>query len=336
MTASVLVPIRNEIAHIDRTVDGLLAQDFAEPVEFLLIDGDSTDGTRERLTELMARDPRLRVLRNPARTIPAALNRGLHAATGEFIVRMDAHTRYPPEYVRLGVERVRRGDVASASGSALPAGGGRWSRRVALALGTWLGTGGPAFRYAVDDEVDVPSGFTGVWRRDTIERCGGWDERWPVNEDAEMAARVRALGGRIVCVPAMAAEYAPRDGLRALAAQYGRYGFYRAKTARRHPDTLRLPHLLPPAVVATTLGAGVPGVTGRACRGALVAYLTCVAGTAARAAGGVPVRDVLALPVVLVTMHLSWGGGYLAGAVRFRALRRRAVAAALREALRRR
>jgi glycosyltransferase involved in cell wall biosynthesis len=221
---SVVIPIRNEIAHIGETLDAARRQDFEGSVEFLLVDGESDDGTREVLAEVAAADPRFRVLDNPARRTPNALNTGLRAARGRYLVRMDAHTLYPADYISQGVERLRRGGVDWVTGPALPAGKGEGSQTVAQALSTWLGVGAATFRKDVGDEVVVDTGFAGVMERRFLERLGGWDDAWPINQDAELAARVREHGGTIVCIPQMAADYVPRDTLKGLARQYWRYG----------------------------------------------------------------------------------------------------------------
>jgi len=138
--------------------------------------------------------------------------------------------------------------VAWVSGPQLPVAAGGRTRDVVAALGTRLGVGGAEFRRAAGEKV-VDSGFTGVLRADLLPHLGGWDEEWHINEDGEIAARVRAAGGRIVCVPEMAADYVPRGTLRGLAVQYHRYGMYRCKTARRHPSALRRTHLVPPVLL---------------------------------------------------------------------------------------
>jgi succinoglycan biosynthesis protein ExoA len=340
---SVLVPVLDEEAHIRDTVATMQAQEFPGQLEFLFVDGRSTDRTRQLLEELRATDPRIHLLDNPARRTPQALNIGLRGARGEFVARMDAHTRYPPDYLARGVERLRAGGVAHVSGPQLAEGLGRWSRRVALALSTRLGTGGAGFRHPSADEIEVDSGFTGVWRRATLEHHGGWDEDWPQNQDAELAARIGAAGGRSVCVPAMAAGYVPRDSPRALARQYWRYGKYRAKTSGRHPQTMRRSHLFPPALALCVVLALLPLRAGRLARAALVAYVlalvwggvsamrapapasatapadAAVPGTATASAterSGSP-ADVLPIAFVLAVMHLAWGFGFLAGCLRF-------------------
>ena len=310
---SVLIPVRNEAAHLRDVVAAMQAQDFDGTYELLFVDGRSDDGSRAILEAVAAADPRVRVLDNPARRTPHALNLALRAARGRVIARMDAHARYPPDYLARGVERLRRGDVDLVTGPALAEGHGRWSRRVALALSTRLGTGGADFRHNAEQEFEVDSGFAGLWRRETLERLGGWDEGWVNDQDFELAARIRKDGGRIVCVPAMAAGYFPRESLRALAEQYHRYGFYRVKTSLRHPESLRRSHVLPPGLVlAVAAAAAAPRPLRLAARAGVAAYAAGVLATSARELRATP-ADAAALPLVFATMHLSWGVGFLRG-----------------------
>ena len=294
------------------------AQRFDGEVEFLFVDGRSEDRTVEILEKLAAEDPRIRILDNPARITPVGLNVGLRAARGEVIARMDAHTHYPPDYLARGVERLRRGGADHVSGPQLPHGVGKWSRRVALALSTRLGTGGAAFRWESEDEIEVDSGFTGLWLRSTLERQGGWDEGWWNDQDSELAARIRASGGRIVCLPSMAAQYIPRDSLRTLARQYWRYGFYRAKTSGRHPESMRRSHLLPPGLVVTLAFALLlRGPFAWIPRIGVLGYLASVGTVSAGQARPGQRGDAAFLPLVFATMHVSWGLGFIAGSLRW-------------------
>jgi hypothetical protein len=170
------------------------------------------------------------------------------------------------------VARFEAGGVECVSGPQEPHGEDDWSRRIAMALRTRLGIGGASFRNP-RDEIEVDTAFTGVWLRSTLIGLGGWDEAWPINEDAELAARIRERGGRYVSIPEMAARYVPRRSLGALALQYWRYGKYREKTARAHPIGLRRSHILPPGVVLVTACAllAPPQASRRARRG-LTAY----------------------------------------------------------------
>jgi glycosyltransferase involved in cell wall biosynthesis len=322
---TVLVPVRNEGAVLRETAPTILGQRFDGRVEFLFLEGRSTDATRAILDELTAGDDRVRVVDNPSGDLASALQIGLPLARGEFVAKMDAHTFFPPAYLQAGVDRLRRGDVAWVSGPPVPRPVGAWSRRVALALSTWLGVGGSvkwprSFDGAGSDELALDTGvFSGVWRREVLTGLGGWDPGWPSNEDAELASRFLAAGERIVGLRDMAAEYVPRDSLRGLWRQYWGYGCYRIRTARRHHRSLRRSHVMPPTVTLALAAAVVaPRPVRTAARAATGAYAGALAVTAAQVArGGAPLGDAAALPAVLATMHVGYGAGMLAGARRF-------------------
>lgn len=323
MDISVLVPVLDEERHIRETVAAMQAQRFDGTIELLYADGGSEDRTREILLELAASDPRIRVLDNPRRRTASGLNVCLREACGEFVARMDAHTFYADRYLATGVERLRHGDTEWVSGPAVPRPVGAVSRAVALALASWLGRGGSrkwSDDMATAEERELDTGvFGGVWRRATVLEAGGWDERWPINQDSEMASRFLERGARLVCLPEMAGYYVPRDSVAALARQYFRYGFYRARTFRRHPHSMRRSHLIAPALAFTLVVAVVaPRSLRRASRLALAAYLAAVTVTGARATTrqGERLEGVL-LAAILPVMHFGWGFGMLAGALRF-------------------
>jgi succinoglycan biosynthesis protein ExoA len=323
---SVLVPVLDEGRHIREAVRRMTAQQFDGAVEFLFADGRSSDDTRAQLERLAQADSRIRVLDNPRRGTASGLNVCLREARGTYVARMDAHTLYPPRYLQLGVERLRRGGVAWVAGPQVPQPGGRVSTAVAAALGTRLGRGGSR-RWADADgnseeghasEYELDTGvFCGVWRRADVLAHGGWDEGWPRNQDSELAARFLAAGQRIVCVPAMGARYIPRDSIPALWRQYRGYGQYRARTARRHPASLRRSAVLPPLVVLDALVAlAAPRLFCRVARVTLLVYGAALMGAAAETARRW--RDPAALvPVVLATMHFAHGVGFLEGACRW-------------------
>jgi succinoglycan biosynthesis protein ExoA len=322
---TVITPVRDEGAVISATAEAITTQRFDGSAEFLFVDGRSTDDTRAQLERLAAADPRVRILDNPQGDLASALTIGLAHARGEFVAKMDAHTYFPSDYLQLGVDRLRAGGTDWVSGPPIPHGIDAGSRRVALALGTWMGVGGSAkwARTFADDaakEVELDTGvFSGVWRRSLLLELGGWDPEWPVNEDSELASRYLERGGRILCLGGMGARYVPRSTLRGLGRQYGRYGYFRAKTAGRHARSLRRSHLMPPALVLTALAALVlPRPLRAAARAALGAYAVGVIAASVQAARESPdAREAALLPAVFAVMHGSWGAGFLWGCVRF-------------------
>jgi glycosyltransferase involved in cell wall biosynthesis len=315
---SVLVPVLNEAADIEETVRAMLDQRYPGTFELVIADGGSTDGTREKLAALAAGEPRIRVFDNPRRGTASGLNVCLREARGTYVARMDAHTFFPVDYLARGVARLKQGGTTWVAGPQRALGQGAVSRAVVASLDSPLGRGGgkrwgaggvDAPEYELDTGV-----FCGVWRREDVVRHGGWDEGWPRNQDSEMAARFLRAGERIVCVPAMAADYLPRATIKSLFRQYRLYGVYRARTALRHPTSLRRSALLPPALVTTAAGAVVtPPPVRTLARAGVFAYLAAVFSATARIAVRGRARDALLVPVVLPTMHAAHGIGFFQG-----------------------
>lgn len=320
---SVLMPVLDEERHIVASVAAMRRQSFPGRLEFLVVDGGSSDRTPAILAELAREEPRMRVLENPRRATPSGLNLALAHARGRWVARMDAHTEYPDDYVALGVRRLERGDTAWVSGPAIPTGSGPVSRAVALALRTPLGRGGSrkwtAGRTSTNGEFELDAGvFAGVWAREALLDYGGWDEEWLRNQDSEMAGRFLARGEKLICLPGMASEYTPRDSIASLWRQYLEYGEYREKTAVRHPRTMRRSHLLIPAVVLTAgAAASSPGPVRRAARGGVWIYAAALAGAGLRATReAADARDAALVPVALAVMHVAFGIGFLRGVKR--------------------
>lgn len=318
-TVSVLIPVLNEGRVLERTVPTMLAQRVDGEIEFLFAEGRSRDDSRALLERFAARDRRVRVLDNPTGRTPDGLNIAFVHARGDFIARMDAHCFYRETYLADGIARLRRGDVAWVAGPAVPRADGGFSGTVALALCSPLGRG-PSRRLARPDaaaqrECELDTGvFAGVWQRSVLARHGGWDPRWLRNQDSELAARFLKDGERIVSLPSMAAEYAPRRTLPAFIRQYHDYGRYRAMTLARHPLARRHSHALAPTLVgAMALSARGPRFVRAPARVAVGAYATAVAVETTRAARVAPLRDALGLPLAFVAMHVGWGVGLWRG-----------------------
>jgi len=335
---SVLVPVLNEGRTIREVVRAMTAQRFDGTVEFLFADGRSSDDTKARLEELGHEDSRIRVLDNPRRGVASGLNVCLRAARGRYVARMDGHALYPPTYLRDGVERLMKAGagsgqsgVAWVAGPQVPAPRGRVTTATAAALGTSLGRGGSrrwAGAKGAAGEYELDTGvFCGVWRREDVLAKGGWDEGWLCNEDSELAARFHDAGQRIVCLPSMAASYMPRATLPALWGQYRLYGVYRARTARRHPLSLRRSAVLPPLLVLDTAASVAgPGRVRRLARVGLWAYVAILlaataqawrAGREANLTGGSDMGAYTLVPVVMVVMHVAHGVGFLEGCARW-------------------
>lgn len=321
---SILTPVYNEERHIAASIAAMRRQQCDGELEFILVDGRSSDRTREMIEAVAREDSRIRLFDNPRRSVSSGLNVALRHARGRWVARMDAHTVYPDDYVARGIARLKEGGTRWVSGPQLPRGDSTVSRAVAMALGSPLGRGGSR-KWGSDErrtgtEFELDSGvFAGVWSRETLLEYGGWDERWPQNEDSEMAARFIERGERLICLPEMSAEYVPRGTLKGLWRQYRAYGRYRTRTAVAHPTSMRRSHLLAPGVVVA-LGAALvaPRRLRLAARAGVGIWTLALLGTGAKAlADGQPAAESALIPAVIATMHLGHGVGALEGVGRY-------------------
>jgi glycosyltransferase involved in cell wall biosynthesis len=246
---SVVMPVRNEAALMADSLGAVLAQDYpADRMEVIVVDGNSTDGTRQALEELQRSERRLILLFNPAQIVPAALNIGIVAARGEIVIRVDAHTVIAPDYVEKCVKYLKRGDAQNVGGLMRPVGRTYFGFSVALATSSPFGIGGSKFHYSEKEQFS-DTVYLGAYRREVFDRIGLFDEEFVCNQDYELNYRLRAAGGRILCTPQIRSTYFCRESPRALFRQYFYYGFWKVRTLAKHPRSLRIRQLVAPAFV---------------------------------------------------------------------------------------
>lgn len=319
---SIVIPMRNEGPTIKRCLGSVLRQDYPEGfMEVLVADGRSTDDSRSKVEQIAQHDARVRIIDNPAQIVPAALNRAIRAATGEIVVRVDGHTEVASDYVRRAVECLERTGAQVVGGPMRCAGGGLVGDAIAMATSSRFGIGNSYFHYG-DREREVDSVYMGVFRRSVFEAVGWFDEELVCNQDDEFNYRVRRAGGRVVMCPRIRSLYRNRTSLRALARQYWRYGYYKARVLQKHPQTMSWRHAVPPLFVLAVVGSFClwpAGGWGKV----PFALLTASYGAAAAAAAAGNLRRQGAavaciLPLVFATIHIAWGTGMLTGLWKFR------------------
>lgn len=314
--ASVVVPILNEARTIDETIESIAGQSYSN-IEILAVDGGSDDGTAEKLRAWIDRDQRVRVLANPAKSIPAALNVGLRNARGSYFVRVDAHSTIPEDYVERMVHHLESGGVDGVGAKKVAVGSPPSGSAIAAVLSSPFGVGGSAYHYAtsVQETDHVPFG---AYRVECARSLGGWDERLVANEDYEFDVRVRAAGGKLLLDPTIEVAWKSRSRIGEFAAQYRRYGRGKADVAVLHPSEIRIRHAAPPVAVAGLLvglaiAPWIPWLTGLA----IVGYALVVSLMALPIARRLEAwKDRLKVPIVLAVMQLSWGLGVWQGLFR--------------------
>jgi succinoglycan biosynthesis protein ExoA len=258
MRICLIMPIYNESANLPDVLASLDRQTIDHGRLFLIaVDGESTDGSADIVRAWLSRsDIDGIVLENPRRAIPTSLNLGIEQTReDDFIVRLDAHTTYGASYIEdlMRAFEVAPADVVCIGGPQRPGKQTGFDREVVAALLTNpMGLGGADFRTSRAPRYCL-SPYLGAWRPGTFRVIGGYDESSLGDEDTELAARLLSHGMRSWCIP-LESEYRVTKGLLATARQWGRYGFWKARTLRRHPRILRPRHLAPPLAIFACLG----------------------------------------------------------------------------------
>jgi succinoglycan biosynthesis protein ExoA len=306
-TVSVVVPVRNEGRHLTHAVASILTQEY--PIEFdvCLAVAPSNDDTVEIADALVAADPRVSVVANPAGVTPAGLNAAIGATTGSIVVRVDGHSELSPGYIRRAVETMCRTGAVNVGGRQVPKPETPFEEAVAAATTSWMGTGGATYRVGgIEGPVDTV--YLGVFDRAAGDVVGWFDEALIRNQDYELNIRLRKAGGRVWFDPELWVGYRPRGTWTALAKQYYEYGFWKAEVLRKHPDSLRPRQVAPALVTAAVIGGTAIAGTGRfRWFGVPTAYVA-VCAVLARRTSSSWVR-ALALTRILGAMHLCWGIG---------------------------
>jgi len=325
---SVIMPVRNAERNLAESVGYVLSQNYPGELELVLAVGPSKDRTEEIADKLAAADRRITVVANPSGQIPNALNAAVRASRNPVIVRADVRSRLPAGYIAAVVRTLCRTGAANVGGVMAAEGITPFQQAVAWAMTSPAGVGSAPFHVG-GNEGPSDSVYLGAFRREVIEEVGGYDEHYLRGEDWEMNYRIRQAGGLVWFQPQLRVTYRPRSTIGEIASQYFMYGRWRRAVAWRHAGTISLRYLAPPAtVIALLLGtlAGFAGLasladqTGTWWQWLLTAgliiplgYVIGVLAVTAKAGrdGRLSGRAVSWLPVILATMHICWGIGFL-------------------------
>jgi succinoglycan biosynthesis protein ExoA len=324
---SYVMPVYNEIHYVEAAVSSILGQDYDGPVELVLALAPSTDGTDELVHRMAAGDERITVVDNPGMHIPIGLNRAIAAARHPVVIRVDAHTQLEPDYTKRGVAEL--GDVGAANLGGIMVATGRpgFQAAVARAYNSRLGLGGASYHHVHAQPGPAESAYLGIMKVAAVREIGGFDESVRRGEDWEMNFRLRKAGHLVWLDPSLRVTYWPRDTWNKLARQFLSTGIWRGELARRLGAKNPLRFFAPPVLVANLVVAlvvallQVTGVlSGTVGWIASLVYLgplayVAVLGVAAATTTG-SLLDRLRYVVVLATMHVCWGAGFLLGSTR--------------------
>ncbi|WP_234988107.1 glycosyltransferase [Demequina sp. NBRC 110056] len=316
---SVIMPVRNEAAELAASVAAVLASGYPGKVEVVIAVGPSEDGTEGIAAEL-AEAPEVTVVANPSGRTPDGLNAAIAASAHDVVVRMDGHAHMPVGYIDLAVDALRRTGAGNVGGRMVPTADAPFGAAVAVAMSSRWGLGGAGHRQG-GTEGEAASVYLGSFRRGALESVGGYDTHFTRAQDWELNFRLRAAGYGVWFVPAMAVPYTPRSSWRALVRQFFTSGQWRREVIRTHPQSRSLRYLAAPLATIAVAGGIILGALGAILQSpwllAAMAipglYVLGVLGASALLLPRTGLAAGLRMPLVLATMHLAWGSGFVCG-----------------------
>lgn len=248
---TVIIPTYNEEEYVEKCLESLLQQSYPQNcIEILVIDGGSTDKTRQLVLNYSNKCKNIRMINNPKKVQVTALNIGIVHALGEIIVMLGAHAIYDKEYVSECVYLLKNKDASNVGGVQKAIAIDYVGKSIALAMSHPFGVGNAYFRY-LDKEIYVDSVFGGALWKKTLIDLGGFNESYSINEDYELNYRIRKSGGKILLSPRIKCKYFARNSLIKLFKQYFLYGQWKVKTLKEHPDSVMYRQIIPLLFVVT-------------------------------------------------------------------------------------
>ncbi len=319
---SIILPIRNEARYITRSLSAVMGQDYlADHMEVIVVDGMSTDGTREIINSFQARYPNVQVIDNPSKIVPTGLNAAIERASGEVFIRVDGHCEINRDYVRRCVEHLQNDGVDGVGGPIETVGETSLARIIAVAMSSPFGVGNSAFRTVKNRTMLADTIAFPAYTRSIMEQVGHFDEELVRNQDDDYNYRLRKIGAKILLAADVRSRYYSRSSIHSLWRQYFQYGYWKVRVMQKATRQMRLRQFVPALFVATLvlslLITPLSLMAGWVFALTLGSYALANIGASVLTARKQDWRLLLALPLCFATLHLAFGFGFLAGLVRF-------------------
>ena len=309
LPVSVILPILNEERDLNQCITAILQQDYPADIEIILALGPSIDKTTIIAEKLSAADKRIKLVNNPTGQTATGLNLAINISSYEILCRIDGHSEISRTYIKTAVEIMNNQGAVNVGGLMFADSNNGLQRTIAQAMRSKLGVGSSKF-HTGGSAGESETVYLGTFKKSAVVAAGGFDERYIRAQDWELNHRLRKNGGLIWFDPRLVVTYRPRNTFRKLAKQYFQYGRWRRVITRQHQNTVNFRYLAPPiAVLVILLSIFFAVLINPVFITPILIYF------ASLVAGGVfigkKITDKLLMPLVLATMHISWGIGFI-------------------------
>jgi len=313
---SVIIPVFNEEKTIVQCLSSLLNGEYPlQKMEFIIADGNSTDGTRQQIERFVKEHPdvKIKVITNTMRTQGHGLNAAVEITNNQsqIVVRADAHSIYPRNYIWNCINTLLSIGADNIGGVMVPRGLKPFQRAVAFCMTHPLGVGNAKFHLG-NFSGYVDTVYLGTFKKEVFKKAGLFDPAMTPNEDAELNMRIIESGGKIYLDKNIRVEYFPRGSIKKLIQQYFRYGQGRCRTFKKHKKFTSIRQVIPPLWLIFTLFCLILGITvSQLFLIPLAGYILIIFATSFSGTFSHKDPSILLAPVSFFIMHYAWGAGFI-------------------------
>jgi cellulose synthase/poly-beta-1,6-N-acetylglucosamine synthase-like glycosyltransferase len=322
---SVVVPCRNEEQFITICVSSLLANDYpSDRLEIIVVDGISEDRTSAIVESFVRGSPIVKLLENPKKIMPAAVNLGIQYASGKVIMIVGAHARVAPDYISRCVDCLLKCGADNVGGvmDTVPQQGGLVGMAIVASLSHRFGVGNAYFRIRSDQPRWVDTVFGGCYRKEVFDKIGHFNERLLCTQDMEFNRRLVKSGGKILLVPDIICCYYARSDIKSFWNHNFRNGVWTILPfVYTDVIPIRLRHVVPLVFVTSVIGSAILAMRVELFLWLLLVilgsyFVTSIVASIQIAWRKRDFRFFILMPLLFSMLHFGYGFGSACGAIK--------------------
>lgn len=317
LSFSIVIPCYNEKHYIKNCINSIFKQKYPQNlIEIIIVDGFSNDGTRQIIQDLMISNTNIKLLDNKFRKTPQALNIGIKNSTKELVVILGAHAELDENFIALNNKFQLEKNVKVTGGTQTNLGKNFTQKLIGITMQLPFAMASAKYRWS-NKEQYVDTVVYAAYRRELFDELGFFEENFTISEDAEFNWRVRQKGYKIFYSPEIKSYYYPRESVASFVKQIFRYGILRVNVLKKHFDSLKLFHIIPPIFVIVLFTLIVLTILNPQKFSWLILFLVFyflinILSSVSKIKSK-NIAYYFIVPFLIFLMHLSWGTGFLIG-----------------------
>lgn len=316
---SIVIPTLNEEDYISECIDSILDQTYdIDLIEIVIVDGDSTDKTIEIVNSYKQKHFHILVLTNPLKRTPISLNIGIKNSTGDVAVILGAHTKIDKDFVKLNNKYLIEQNVKVTGGTQINVGKSFSQRLIASVMEMPFAMASASYRWSKKAQF-VDTVVYAAYKKELFEELGYFEEKFAISEDAEMNWRIRQAGYKIYFSPDIKTYYYPRNSITRFIKQMFRYGILRVNVLKKHLNAVKLFHFIPPIFVMTIITLLILSLINSDFINLLFlilgVYFVINILASLKKLGWKKWFQFPVVSLMVFSMHIAWGLGFIIGAV---------------------